>query len=162
MYKLIKLSTDNYEPFSLMDEIGSNENEFKNTAHGMTIQQFKKWLMEQDNWANGKGLPNGYVPQLIYWFYCDGKPIGMGKIRLGLTADSRLIGGNVGYAIGESYRGRGYGTAFLKLLISEAKSLNLPEILLTVEKNNLASKRVVEKVGGKMIKETSERWYFSF
>ena len=162
MYKLVKLTIDNLEPFSLVGLIDKNENEFKNSAYGLSLEQFKSWLIEQDNWARGKKLPDGYVPQRIYWFYCDNIPVGMGKIRMLLTKDSYEIGGNVGYAIGKPYRGKGYGTTFLKLLISEAKTLNLSEILLTVEKNNPTSKHVVEKAGGAIIKETDERWYFSF
>lgn len=162
MYKLVKLKPNNLEPFSLINDINSNENEFKNTAFGKDLNQFKEWLVEQNNWSKGQGLPAGFVPQIIYWFYVDNVPVGMGKIRLRLNNDSREVGGNVGYAIGKPFRGKGYGTVFLSLLISKAKRLNILEIMLTVEKTNPISRHIVEKVGGQMVKETNERWYFSF
>lgn len=81
-YKLIKLTIDNYEPFSIINDIKENENEFKKSAYGLSFDEFKDWLIVQDKWSKGEDMPNGYVPQNIYWFYIDDEPIGMGKIRL--------------------------------------------------------------------------------
>lgn len=162
MNHLVKLTQNNIVPFDLTQTILSNENEFKNEAYGLNIETFKKWLLQQSNWANGINLPNGYVPQVIYWFYVDNLPVGMGKIRLKLTESSLNIGGNIGYAIGKPYRGKGYGTIFLKLLIEEAKRIGVNDILLTVEKYNPASKHAIEKAGGILVKENKERWFFTF
>lgn len=162
MYKLVRLTIDNLEPYNMVNTILANENEFKNTAFGLSLIQFKDWLVEQNNWADGVNLPDGYVPQIIYWFYVNKTPVGIGKIRLKLTKASLDNGGNIGYAIGKQFRGKGYGTFFLRLLIDEAKKMGVEDILLTVEKYNPSSKRVIEKVGGRIIKETEQRWYFSF
>lgn len=162
MNKIVKLTVDNIEPFDLVNTILPVENEFKNTAYGLSLDDFRKWLVKQSNWAKGIDLPFGYVPQIIYWFYVDNTPVGMGKIRLELTESSKHVGGNIGYAIGSNYRGKGYGTIFLKLLIKEAKSIGVDDILLTVEKYNPSSKRAVEKAGGILINDSNERWYFIF
>lgn len=160
---LSKLSfDDNSLIYEMLQRIGKCENEFKNTANGLPYDQFKNWLKQQDDWSKGQNLPAGYVPQSIYWLYCDDIPVGIGKIRHSLNDNSRLVGGNIGYAIDPLYRGRGYATQLLSLLIKKAKELEIQELLLTVEKYNPASKRVIEKAGGIMIKETIERWYFSF
>lgn len=162
-YLLQQLSpNDGVEGYKLLQRIGKDENAFTNPVNGMTFEEYKVWLKQQDDWAREINLPNGYVGQTCYWFIVDGIPIGIGKIRHALTNHSRQIGGNIGYAISDKYRGKGYGTIVLKLLLEKAKDMNVKEKLLTVEKINPASKRVIEKNGGKLIDENEERWFFSF
>lgn len=161
---LIKqLSTnDGIDVYNMLQEIGANENEFKNTAYGLSFDEFKIWLHEQDDWSKGKSLPRGFVPQTVFWLYDGDSPVGIGKIRHKLNDHSREIGGNIGYAIASSCRGKGYATFLLSELIKAADALGIEEKLLTVEKVNPASKVVIEKNGGSVIKENDERWYFSF
>lgn len=160
--RLIKLTTNNFEPYEIINDIKANENEFKNSAYGLSLEEFKKWLIVQDNWSKGIDLPNGYVPQNIYWLYVNNEPVGMGKIRLALTESSREIGGNIGAAISNKFRGKGYGSILIKLLVDEAKKIGIEEILITVEKYNPASKKATENAGGKVFKENNERWYLTF
>lgn len=154
--------TDGIDVFQMLQTIGKGENDFKNDVYGMTYEQYKDWLMVQFDIANGKKLPDGYVPQSIYWLYINGKPAGIGKIRWGLTTSSREVGGNLGYAIAESYRGNGYGTILFNTLVNIAKAGHCDEILATVNKDNYASKCVMEKCDGRLIRENDLRWYYSF
>lgn len=153
---------DGDDIFYMLQRIGACENEFKNTAYGLTNEQFRDWLIQQDDWSKGKNLPYGYVAQTIYWLYDDAIPVGIGKIRHELNNYSRTLGGNIGYAIDSSQRGKGYATFLLHELLIEAKLLKVKEILLTVEKTNPSSKRVIEKNGGQLIKENDQRWFFEF
>lgn len=163
MYKLIKLSTEWREDAYISSQgIAENENEFKNTAYGLTKTEFLEWLRVQEAWSREQMLPAGYVGQTIYWFEHEGVIVGYGKIRHQLNDSSRECGGNIGYAIDNRNRGKGFGAIFLAMLIEKAKEKPVEEILLTVEKYNPASKKVIEKCGGKMIKENSERWFFTF
>ncbi len=163
MVELRELSVfDDEEVFMMLQNIGNDENAFTNPVKGMSYDDYKQWLKQQHNWSLGKDLPNGYVGQTIYWLYDNGIPVGIGKIRHALTEHSRKFGGNIGYAISNKYRGNGYGTIILKLLLEKAKDIKLEEKLLTVEKTNPASKRVIEKNGGKLIDENEERWFFCF
>lgn len=160
---IIQLSpSDGKEIYEMLQTIQADENEFKNTAYGLTYDAYKEWLLEQDAWSRGMNLPDGYVPQIIYWLLADGVPAGIGKIRMGLNAHSRAIGGNIGYAIALPHRGKGYATAFLRMLLEKANEHGVSEKLLTVEKYNPASRKVIEKNGGIMIKENEERWFFTF
>lgn len=140
--------------------IDRRENDFTNDVKDMPYEEFPEWCKLQYEYANGRLLPAGYVPQSIYWLYIDGEPVGIGKIRWKLTETSREAGGNIGYAISRQYRGHGYGTILLKSLIDIAKSGNCPELLATVKKYNYASKRVMEKCSGELVRETDERWYY--
>lgn len=163
MIYLRKLSIeDSSDIYEMLQRMHPNENEFKNTAYNLTFDEYKKWLVEQENWSQGKGLPDGYVAQTIFWLYDSEKVVGFGKIRHSLNDNSRQIGGNIGYAIDPVFRGKGYATQLLILLVEKARDMGIEEILLTVERYNPASKKVIEKAGGHLVKETEKRWYFEF
>ena len=163
MTTIKKLSvSDGKDVYGMLQRIGPCENEFKNTAAGLTFDEFKTWLQRQDAWSRGQDLPEGYAPQTVFWLYDDDVPVGIGKIRHSLNENSRKAGGNIGYAIDPQYRGRGYATALLSELIKQADSLGIKEKLLSVEKYNPASKRVIEKCGGEPAYENEERWFFRF
>lgn len=153
---------DGQDCYHLLQMIGEKENDFTNPVYGMSYEQFKDWLKEQDDWSRGNNLPSGYVPQICYWLVVENTPVGFGKIRQGLTPQSRKEGGNIGCAIGSSFRGKGYGTKFIELLIAKAKEMNVPEILITIKKYNYASKQMVENNGGKVFQETEGWWYLTF
>lgn len=153
---------DGMDVYIMLQHIGVEENAFTNPANGMNYDVFKDWLVRQDHWSRGEDLPQGYVGQTIFWLYDNNIPVGIGKIRHALTEHSRQIGGNIGYAISSMYRGKGYGTIILKLLLEKAREMNVKEKLLTVEKVNPASRRVIEKNGGEMVGENAERWFFEF
>ncbi|MBQ2176965.1 MAG: GNAT family N-acetyltransferase [Alphaproteobacteria bacterium] len=158
-----KLSVlDGEDVYQMLQTIGENENAFTNPVNGMNFVCFKQWLVQQYEWSLEKNLPIGYVGQTIFWLYDNETPVGIGKIRHALTEHSRKIGGNIGYAISDKYREKGYGTIILKLLLEKAREMNVKEKLLTVEKINPASRRVIEKNGGRLIDENEERWFFSF
>ena len=161
MIRLQKLSTnDGMDVFEMLKGIGSVEKSFTNPTYKMSYTEFQDWLLQQVLWDQGVMLPEGYVAQSIYWLYDDETPVGMGKIRHELTENSRKKGGNIGYAISHSYRGKGYGSVLLKLLLEEAKRIGVNEILLTIDKNNEASKSVCEKNGGVLFDENTERWFY--
>ena len=162
MIILSKLSLcDGIEVFKMLKEIDEVENSFTNPVHNMTYEQFREWLVQQEMWSREKALPDGYVGQSIYWLYDNQIPVGFGKIRHRLTDASRTSGGNIGYSIRPKYRGNGYGNEILRLLLIEAKHICLDEILLTVDKGNFASRKVIETNGGVLVKENDERWYFN-
>ena len=161
--KLRQLSPDDgRDVYEMLQGIGENENSFKNPVRGMDFDEYKEWLIEQDNWSRGVGLPEGYVPQTLFWLMENDLPVGIGKIRHALTDFSREYGGNIGYAISSKHRGKGYGNTILKLLLEKAREMKIEEILLTVDKYNYASKKVIENNGGTLIKENDSRWTFIF
>ena len=129
--------------YDMLQGIDRRENYFSNDVKDMPYEEFSEWCRLQYEYANGRQLPDGYVPQSIYWLYIDGEPVGIGKICWKLTESSREVGGNIRYAISRQYRGHGYGTILLKSLIDIAKAGNCPELLATVKKYNYASKRVM-------------------
>ena len=159
--ELVRLSPSEGEAhYDLLQHIGRQENDFTNPVHDMTFEEFKLWLKQQDDWSRGENLPQGYVPQVCYWLVADKKPVGFGKIRTGLTERSRLEGGNIGYAIDPRERGKGFGSKLLGFLLIKARELEVHRPLLTIRKNNMASRRVAELNGAQLINETEDWWYY--
>ena len=163
MYFLQQLTvSDGMDVYNMLQHIDEEENAFRNPVKGMSFDEYKRWLIQQDAWSKGEQLPLGYVAQTCYWLIIDGKPVGFGKIRHAITPASRQKGGNIGYAISSEYRGKGLGTLLLSLLLKKASEMKITEILLTVEKYNVASKKVVEKNGGHLVAENQDRFFFVF
>ncbi|MDP2369718.1 GNAT family N-acetyltransferase [Rhodoferax sp.] len=59
--------------------------------------------------------------------------------------------GHIGYAVVPWKQRNGYATAALRALLPEAKSIGLPYVELTTDPENIASQRVIEANGGKLI-----------
>lgn len=58
------------------------------------------------------------------------------------------MSGHIGYGVVPERRGRGIATRALALMLDEARALGLGHVLLTAEPSNLASVRVIERLGG--------------
>ncbi len=163
MITLHRLSQDDgRDIFEMLKGIHEIENSFTNPTYRMTFSEFQEWLYEQKHWDKGELLPKGYVAQSIFWLYDDTTPVGMGKIRHELTERSRKNGGNIGYAISRPFRGKGYGSALLELLLKEARSIGVNEVILTIDRGNEASRIVCEKNGGILFDEDKEKWFYRF
>jgi predicted acetyltransferase len=57
---------------------------------------------------------------------------------------------HVYYEVHENYRHRGYGTKLLELGKQQARRLGLTEIVVSCWESNPASKRIIEKNGGRL------------
>lgn len=55
------------------------------------------------------------------------------------------------YEIDPEYRGKGYGKEILKLGLVEARSRGLSEVILTCTEENVASCKIIEFNGGKLL-----------
>ena len=65
-----------------------------------------------------------------------------------MKGDLINIGGNIGYIIRPSDRGKGCATIQLQLLLEKAKDLGLDRVLVTCRENNIGSKKIIEKCLG--------------
>ncbi len=61
--------------------------------------------------------------------------------------------GNIGYAIRPTERNKGYGTEMLRLALKECQNLNLKEVLISCDRENIPSSKVIENNNGKLLKE---------
>jgi predicted acetyltransferase len=109
---------------------------------------FDSFAEREVSHSRGENLPAGYVPCSEYWLVDDGTFIGRSSLRHQLNAHLMYIGGNIGYDIRPSERGKGYGNKILALTLEKAKELGLHRVLLTVDGRNTASRKVIEMNGG--------------
>jgi predicted acetyltransferase len=97
-------------------------------------------------------LPLNWVPGSTFWLVTEeGRVVGTSRLRHWLVPHLEEEGGHIGYDVRPSARGKGYGTALLALTLEKARALGLEEVLVTCDADNVASARVIEKNGGRLI-----------
>ena len=144
-----------YEYVSAMPR---NENGFATEFAGCTREEFERLVERAEKARRGEGLPEGWVPQTQYILWNDEDiPVGMFHFRQHLCPSLRQRSGHIGYTIREGYRGRGYATEGLRLMIEEAKK-TVPEheLLIGALKSNKASLAVQRKNGAIPVLETED------
>lgn len=100
------------------------------------------------NHAEGRDLPENWVPSTSYWLIDNDEFIGHVNIRHRLNDYLVNFAGHIGYAIRPSKRRQGYGSIILKLALPKATALGLNRILITCDDSNHASRKIIERNGG--------------
>ena len=161
MFKLTKLSfRDGMDIYEMLQEIPAEENNMHNSVNGISYEAYKDFLIKSEKESQMDGLIDGWkVPSTRYWFYVDQKPVGFADIRHFLTPALRQSGGNIGYAVRPSERGKGYGKKLLELLLTEAREKGMEKVLITELPTNMASIGVAMANGGQLMKQTDETVY---
>ncbi len=115
----------------------------------LALADFSAFVQELHDEAQGIGLPPGVVPQQTYWLANEEQTL-LGEIRLRphLTPPFEQHNGHIGYNTRPLQRGKGYATCQLALILDEARQLGLSRVMLTIDGDNPASVRVIEKNGG--------------
>jgi predicted acetyltransferase len=104
--------------------------------------------------------PDGYVPQTTLWWVAGVEYLGRLAIRHRLTPHLLQEGGNIGYEVRPSARGRGHATAMLAAALPLATALGIDPARLDCDADNPASRRVIEKNGGRLEREAGGNSYF--
>ncbi len=112
---------------------------------------YVRWLQDQ---AKGIALKPGWVPSSTYWLVRGSRILGSCNLRHRLTEALRDFGGHIGYSVRPLERRKGYATLLLKLALEKARQLGISRALVTCDKNNAASVRVIQKNGGLMDSES--------
>ena len=93
-------------------------------------------------------VPAGIIRTDTLVLLRDGRALGEVRIRHGLTPRLEIDGGNIGYGVRRSERGKGHATHMLRAAIARAGELGIARALITVDVTNKPSLRVVAKCGG--------------
>ena len=126
-----------------------DENGLTNPYHGVSFERYKEIVlpkMIQEEAPIGK--PDWFVSQSYYYLWDEGEIVGEFRIRHYLTEALKNGAGHIGYSVRKDKRGKGYGTEGLRLTLEIARKI-VPEeeIYLHVNKDNIASQRVMLKNG---------------
>ncbi len=151
--ELRELSMENdIAEYNMLQDIDANENGFTNEVKGMTFEQYKEWLIKQNDYSKSKNLPDNFIPQTTYFLYVDNQPIGIGRIRH-YSADflEKQGVGNFGYAIAKSYRGKGYGDKLFLNILEKCKLFGYSKIRSYVHVDNIPSNKVFINNGAELV-----------
>ena len=138
----------------------ADENGLTNPFHGVSYDDYmEKVLPELISYEHPVNMPDWFVPETRYYLWDKGQLVGEFRIRHYLTEALKNGAGHIGYSILKDARGKGYGTAGLKLTVEIAKTI-IPEdeIYLRVNKDNIASQKVMLKNGAYIAGEDEEHY----
>jgi predicted acetyltransferase len=110
---------------------------------------FDGFIRLLNNCHLGIGLNDSQVPSTLYVLKDkNNKILGSVLIRHSLTNDLRFYGGHIGYGIRPSERKKGLATTQLHLALEKARELGLIEVMVSCDKANIPSSKVIRKNGG--------------
>ncbi|MDR2977107.1 MAG: GNAT family N-acetyltransferase [Streptococcaceae bacterium] len=78
----------------------------------------------------------------------DGRIVGLVQIRHELNDFLLEIGGHIGDMIRPKERRKGYGTEQIRLALEKCRELGIPRVLVTCDRDNIASAKTIQKNGG--------------
>ena len=94
----------------------------------------------------------GYVPAYQFGIVrlSDGARVGKADLRLGYVRNL-YFGGNIGYSVDEPFRGHGYAAKACRLVFEVARAHHMPYVIISCAKENEASRKTLEKLGGELL-----------
>ena len=140
--------SDEEQVTNLVDEIRTYDGNFEGMDNIGRIEDFDEFLQTLEKNKHQELIKPGYSPQTTFGVFDDGKLIGGFNLRHELKGNLINHGGNIGYLVRPSERGKGYGTITLKCALKKAKEIGLGRVLVTCREENIGSSRVIEKNGG--------------
>ena len=148
MFKLVKLEEKYKEQLNEMMEEWwySGEKIIPYAIRKVDYHDFENYL----NNIEVKDESNGMVPDSTF-FCLDTETntfVGAVNIRHYLNEKLLLNGGHIGDGVRPSRRGEGIATKMISLALEECKKLGLEKVLMVCDKENIASRRTIEKNGG--------------
>ncbi|HLL91231.1 MAG TPA: GNAT family N-acetyltransferase [Tepidisphaeraceae bacterium] len=98
----------------------------------------------------------GRVPAYAFWMRLRGRaaPLRVAggiSLRVSNSPQTVLYFGHVGYNVFPAARGHRYAARAVKLLLPLAKAHGLDPLWITCNPDNLASRRTIERVGGRLV-----------
>jgi predicted acetyltransferase len=106
------------------------------------------YFANAERFERGVELGPDRVPMSHFVLFADDRLVGASRLRHRLIPLLEKDGGNIGYEIRASERGKGYGNAILALTLERARARGLERALVTAAADNPASVRVIETNGG--------------
>lgn len=133
----------------MIEEINKTDQNFEGLGIFRDITSYEN-LLNQLNINKIQGTDTSpKLHQTTYGLFDNNELIGGINLRHELKGNTINHGGHIGYLIKPTKRNKGYGTKLLHLALIKAKELNINNILITCNKNNKASEKVILNNNGK-------------
>ncbi|MBP2022898.1 putative acetyltransferase [Clostridium punense] len=157
------------QAFEYIQEFLQHNSEINGTAGLNRYDNYDEWLLKLEKSIDMSKIEKDKVPANTYFLIRnqDSKIIGMITIRHKLNESLLSRGGHIGYSIRPTERKKGYGTLMLKLTLEKCRELNLTRVLITCDKLNIASAKVIQNNNGilenevfnQVFSETTQRYW---
>ena len=135
-------------------QIEDYKNEFilnNETIHGaakLTELSTNEWVKFVENTKYKETVTPGFVTAHTFFALDNDKIVGIINARHELNDYLLNFGGHIGYSVRKSERRKGYGKKMLNYISEFLFSLGVEKVLITCDKQNIASKRTIESCGG--------------
>ncbi|UTY38201.1 GNAT family N-acetyltransferase [Allocoprobacillus halotolerans] len=137
MKMLIQTMKDENNPFGI-NGAGAYE----------SCDTYQQWLTREKKNHLGIELKDGFVPSTELLYIFNNKVIGCINIRHCLNDALLRHGGHIGYSIHPDYRRQGHATAMVQEALKFCQQWEINPVLITCHKDNVASRKTIEKCGG--------------
>ena len=131
-------------------------NEIIPGAANLTILATNEWVRFVENTKYKETVTPGFVTAHTFFALDNDKIVGVINGRHELNDYLLNFGGHIGYSVRKSERRKGYGKKMLFYTSKFLFSLGLDKILITCDKKNTASRRIIESCGGILENELIE------
>jgi predicted acetyltransferase len=113
---------------------------------------FARWIrLLHDMPTEGFQPPEGLAKQSTIWVVEGTTYLGSVSLRHSLANEYLTeVGGNIGYGIRPSARGRGLAKLALRGALQKGRALGLQRVMVTCKESNPASARTIEACGGEL------------
>ena len=150
MLELRKMNIeDAKQQWEYVTALPADENGLTNPYEGVSFEEYMdRVLPELIMHENPVNMPDWFVPETYYYLWDGEVLVGEFRIRHYLTEVLKTGAGHIGYSIKKEYRGKGYGTKGMGMVLDLARGI-VPEeeIYLRVLKSNIPSFKVITKNG---------------
>lgn len=140
---------DQEQLLQMKQEIALFDGNFEGYTRLRAVDDFETFISKIERSKNGKLLPPGFSPEMAFIALNEVEHIvGIIVIRMELTGNLINHGGNVGYIVKPSARGKGCGTKMLQFAVDQCRKYGMSRILVTCRNENHASEKVILRNGG--------------
>lgn len=136
------------ELLSFIDEFVEAGEPFWQSRRDQVANDFASFLREWRQRPLRHTASGENVPDSQYFLMQGDRILGSCRIRHWLTPALREEGGHIGYDVRPSERGKGYATAMLGMALEICRGMGLQRVMVTCDKDNVASARVIQKNAG--------------
>lgn len=114
------------------------------------IKDCDEWLKKVQNDLSIETIDKDRIPATLYLTVrkSDNRVVGNLQIRHILNEKLLYYGGHIGDSIRPSERNKGYGTEQIRLALKEAKKLGINRVMMSSDKDNVASAKTIMNNNG--------------
>ena len=131
-------------------EYGSEINGTGGLDRYLRESTYEEWLVKKIAEMDIANIPESKVPALTYFYVReeDDRIVGMINIRLALNDLIRHDAGHIGYSIRPTERRKHYVTDLLSAALKVCDTIGIKEVLVSCDRDNIASAGVIKNCGG--------------